>query len=124
MAWIGFVTFGLVWIGTLIFWTGKISSNNKRFESEITDIYEEIKEIGRRFEERAKYNEEHFVSLISHESCKHNTSKRLDDIESLKLGATLATIGTQQQQMSTQLADIQKTLEEMRKDIVSIRIGE
>lgn len=124
MAWIGFVTFGLVWIGTLIFWTGKISSSNKRFEKEITDIYEEIKEIGKRFEEKAKYNEEHFVSLISHENCKHNTNKRLDDIESLKLGATLATIGTQQLQMSTQLADIQKTLEEMRKDIVSIRIGE
>lgn len=124
MAWIGFVTFGLVWIGTLIFWTGKISSSNKRFESEISDIYDEIKMIGQRFEERARYNEEHFVSMISHDGCKEQTNKRLNDIESLKLGATLATIQQQQQQVSTQLANIQKTLEEMRKDIVNIRIGE
>lgn len=118
----------LVWIGTLVYWTAKTDTKNKHFEETLKEIKESIAKLASEdkimyefanqiVKERTEFNETHFVSKEGHDNCRAETIRRLDIIESMRIGEKLAEIQVTQTSQSVTMAQIQVTLEQLRRDI-------
>lgn len=114
-AWIGLTTFLVLWIGTLVWWSAKMTAYREKTEVDIVEIRRTIESLSKQSSERSLYNEEHYVSLQTYQVNNQELCRRLLTLEDIKLGERLATIETNQGTQASTLFQIQNTLNEMQK---------
>lgn len=114
-AWIGLTTFLVLWIGTLVWWSAKMTAYREKTEVDIVEIRRTIEVLSKQGSERSTYNEEHYVSLQTYQVNNQELCRRLLTLEDIKLGERLATIETNQGTQASTLFQIQNTLNEMQK---------
>lgn len=114
-AWIGLTTFLVLWIGTLVWWSAKMTAYREKTEVDIVEIRRTIESLSKQSSERSLYNEEHYVSLQMYQVNTQELCRRLIALEDIKLGERLVAIETNQGTQADTLFQIQNTLNEMQK---------
>jgi len=111
-AYLGFAAFILIWIGQLVYTSGKQNRFNDEIRKDIDDIETQVRELRKwgeaQIAERTNYNFTHYVSS---EMCgqKHSEIiRRLDIIDSYEINVKLAKIETQLSQVLVAVEELKK----------------
>jgi len=115
--WMGLTTFLVLWVGTLVWWSAKMTAYREKTEVDIVEIRRTIESLSKQNSERSTYNEEHYVSLQAYQASNQELCRRLLTLEDIKLGERLATIEANQGTQADTLFQIQNTLTEMQKSL-------
>jgi len=110
----------IAWLGSLIWWISKSSSNTKAINEELSkvnDIIEGLKKaddalsesLDRAVRDRAEYNEHHYLSIERFNECNKSTQDALSKIDAINLGERLARM----EGSLTSIKDLQSTLIEI-----------
>jgi len=110
--WIGICIFAAVWIGTLIYSTGKQNRFNDEITKNITRIENDVRELKqwgeKQVADRVAFNQANYLSTALFNECNKDVVRRLESIEEYKIDSRLATI-------ETQLAHVLTILEELKR---------
>jgi len=111
-AYVAIAVFAILWIGQLVYSTGKQNKFNDIVSKDIDTITSDIKDLKKwgdeQIKERIAFNHDHFVSQDVYFGCNRDVIRRLESIESYDLPVKLARI-------ETQLAQVLSMLEELKK---------
>jgi len=109
---IGIGSFAALWIGTLIYSTGKQNRFNDEIRRDIDDMRDQVRELRKwgeaQVSERIAYNQLHYVDATMCNVHHKELVRRLEVIEGYNINVKLATI-------ESQLAQVITTLEEIKK---------
>ena len=109
---IGIGSFAALWIGTLIYSTGKQNRFNDEIRRDIDEIQTQVSDLRKwgdaQVSNRVAYSERHFVNAEMCGVQHRELIRRLEIIEGYDINVKLATI-------ESQLAQVITTLEEMKK---------
>lgn len=111
-AYLGFSAFILLWVGQLVYTSGKQNRFNDEIRKDIDDIETQVSELRKwgeaQINERTNYNFTHYVS--SDMCCQKHAEiiRRLDIIDGYEINVKLAKIETQLAQVLVAIDEIKK----------------
>ena len=113
--WITMISIVAVWVGTLVWWSGKMTAYREKTESDVAEIRKQNEALTKLIAETKTYNELHYLSRENFDTYKEDICRRINALEDVKFGERLASIEGNQKTQADTLFQIQTTLAEIQK---------